>query len=158
MRAGSKTNTGWGDTEEGARQWGDTGVTRKHMIARSTLLQTACMPYNWLKKESKTEKDNRSKAQSLPAQTNSRLSKNKEPSSNTATHAEDLPPKGDSSSTNKTFYLFARTGREKEEWYNNLVVAANFMKDCKNLMLHIQVFLHLILHQGLQNGQNFELR
>jgi len=30
---------------------------------------------------------------------------------------------------NKTFYLFTRTGREKEEWYNRFIVAANFMAD-----------------------------
>ena len=30
---------------------------------------------------------------------------------------------------NKTFYLFTRTGREKEEWYNRFMVAANFMED-----------------------------
>ena len=29
----------------------------------------------------------------------------------------------------KTFYLFTRTGREKEEWYNRFMVAANFMED-----------------------------
>ena len=32
-------------------------------------------------------------------------------------------------SPNKTFYLFTRTGREKEEWYNRFMVAANFMED-----------------------------
>ena len=31
--------------------------------------------------------------------------------------------------SNKTFYLFTRTGREKEEWYNRFMVAANFMED-----------------------------
>ena len=30
---------------------------------------------------------------------------------------------------NKTFYLFTRTGREKEEWFNRFMVAANFMED-----------------------------
>jgi hypothetical protein len=31
--------------------------------------------------------------------------------------------------TQKTIYLFARTGREKEEWYNKLIVGAKFMQD-----------------------------
>ncbi len=29
----------------------------------------------------------------------------------------------------KTFYLFARTSREKEEWFNRLTVGAKFMQD-----------------------------
>jgi len=29
----------------------------------------------------------------------------------------------------RTFYLFARTSREKEEWYNRFVVGADFMRD-----------------------------
>ena len=30
---------------------------------------------------------------------------------------------------NKVFYLFTRTAREKEEWFNHLLVAAQFMED-----------------------------
>ena len=29
----------------------------------------------------------------------------------------------------KTFYLFTRTSREKEEWFNRLMVGAKFMQD-----------------------------
>ena len=29
----------------------------------------------------------------------------------------------------KVFYLFTRTPREKEEWFNHLSVAAKFMED-----------------------------
>eukprot|EP00096_Caligus_rogercresseyi_P011577 TRINITY_DN4583_c0_g1_i2.p1 TRINITY_DN4583_c0_g1~~TRINITY_DN4583_c0_g1_i2.p1 ORF type:complete len:947 (+),score=280.63 TRINITY_DN4583_c0_g1_i2:129-2969(+) len=32
----------------------------------------------------------------------------------------------------RTYYLFARTGREKEEWYSRFRAAANFMKDWQN--------------------------
>ena len=32
----------------------------------------------------------------------------------------------------ETCYLFARTSREKEEWFNRFVVAANFMQDWEN--------------------------
>lgn len=31
--------------------------------------------------------------------------------------------------SNKTFYLFTRTSREKEEWFNRFLVAAKFMED-----------------------------
>lgn len=34
-----------------------------------------------------------------------------------------------SENENKVFYLFTRTAREKEEWFNHLLVAAKFMED-----------------------------
>ena len=48
-------------------------------------------------------------------------------SSVTETEIDDSSPKEEN--PNKTFYLFTRTGREKEEWYNRFMVAANFMED-----------------------------
>ena len=35
----------------------------------------------------------------------------------------------DSEDENKVFYLFTRTAREKEEWFNHLLVSAQFMED-----------------------------
>ena len=44
-------------------------------------------------------------------------------------NAPDDSTMKEDASNNKTFYFFARTGREKEEWYNRFLVAANFMQD-----------------------------
>ena len=41
----------------------------------------------------------------------------------------DDEPEGGEGDDSKTFYLFTRTSREKEEWFNRLMVGARFMQD-----------------------------
>ncbi|XP_040571288.1 testis-expressed protein 2 isoform X2 [Lepeophtheirus salmonis] len=51
-------------------------------------------------------------------------------SSSNPENEEEGEKSGEENNTDiRTYYLFARTGREKEEWYSRFRAAANFMKD-----------------------------